>query len=81
MRKRWNTFLRCGYVSRWHEAIHLQFHHSTRLIFPIITTETIILLCMDHAAFHVLTMVLIKHLVSERKYSRKYDNTLQAHIY
>ena len=33
------------------------------------------------SSVRVSMKVLIKHLVSERKFSRKYDNTLWAHIY
>ena len=52
------------------------------LITLIITTETTIRLIHGTCgSVRVSTKVLIKQLVGERKYSRKYDNTLRAYIY
>ena len=63
-------------------AIHHGFHHLIQLIPSIITIETIIqLMHKSCGSVRVSTKVLIKHLVSERKYSRKYNNPLWAHIY
>ena len=58
------------FASGGREAIHLSFHHSTRLITSMITTETITQL-IDGAwgSVCVSIEVLIKHLVIERKYS------------
>ena len=67
---------------RGREEIQLGFQHLTQLITLIINTETTIKLIHGTCcSLHVTTKVLIKRLLSERKYSRKYDNALQAHIY
>ena len=55
-----------------------QFPSWTRLI----TTEATIQLVYGPCGSVCVSMkVLIKHLVSECKFSRKYDNILRAHIY
>ena len=45
------------------------------------TEATIWLVYKPSGSVRALTKALIKHQVSERKFSRKYNNTLQAHIY
>ena len=83
MYKHWNTVIIMKvWLSEQRVGSDSSQHDSTHLYRLAITPETTIqLIHRPCSSIHVSTKVLIKHLVSERNYSRKYDNTLWAHIY
>ena len=65
-------------------CLYVAFHSLSRSRFPSSTRLDSTYLRLIHrpcSSVRVSTKVLIKHLVSERKYPRKYENTFRAHIH